>query len=217
METYHKINSIFKRDMSTKNKLFIFGEFAEPEVEYLKNNQWEWTEKIDGTNIRVMFDGERITFGGRSDNAQIPAMLVNRLDELFKPKLDLIKEEFTGGVTLYGEGCGWKIQKGGMGYVNNEQVQDFILFDVKIGDWFLKREDVNGIAEKLSLRSVPIVGQGTIEEAIKLVSDGFTSTYGDFTAEGVVARPVVELKDRAGHRVITKIKNRDFVHLREGK
>jgi len=36
------------------------------------------------------------------------------------------------------------------------------------------------------------------------------SVWGDFQAEGIVARPGVELFDRAGRRIITKLKCRDF-------
>jgi len=218
---YHKINSIFKRRMDTKEKLFILGDFADPAVEYLKDNEWEFTEKIDGTNIRVMFDGETIKFGGKTDNAQLPVPLYEHLDTTFKPKLELFKETFTNldgvKVILFGEGCGWKIQKGGMGYVNNEKRQDFILFDVRIGDWFLKREDVEGIAGKFDVRVVPVVGCGTIGDAIEIVSGGTISTYGNFIMEGLVLRPKVELKDRSGKRIITKIKYRDFKHLQEVK
>jgi hypothetical protein len=39
---------------------------------------------------------------------------------------------------------------------------------------------------------------------------GFTSTWGDFQAEGIVARPAVEMKTRSGHRIITKVKCKDF-------
>jgi len=39
---------------------------------------------------------------------------------------------------------------------------------------------------------------------------GLVSKWGDFEAEGIVARPAVELKTRAGERIITKLKTRDF-------
>ncbi len=35
---------------------FKDGEFAQPEFETLKDVQWEWTEKVDGTNIRIMIE-----------------------------------------------------------------------------------------------------------------------------------------------------------------
>jgi hypothetical protein len=61
------------------------------------------------------------------------------------------------------------------------------------------------------------MGEGTLTEAAELARVGFNSKWGDFMAEGIVARPEVELKTRAGHRIITKIKHRDFEHEREGR
>jgi hypothetical protein len=207
MKEYHKIDSVFKRDMSNPRHPFIIGDWSEPEFEYLKDNQWEWTEKIDGTNIRVIFDGKEITFGGKSDNAQIPAILVNKLQDIFLPKLDIFKEKFTNGVCLYGEGFGAKIQSGG-DYIKDGV--DFILFDVLIGDFWLQRENVNEIASSLGLRKVDTVGFGTITEAIELVKKGFNSTIGTAKAEGLVLRPMTELFNRKGERIITKVKTRDF-------
>ena len=83
MIQYHKIQTIFKRDPETKFKTLLLGQYSLPEFEYLKDNDWVWTEKVDGTNIRIMWDKERVTFGGKSDNAQIPAFLVTRLQEMF--------------------------------------------------------------------------------------------------------------------------------------
>ena len=108
---------------------------------------------------------------------------------------------------LYGEGFGAKIQKGGGNYRKD---QGFVLFDVVIDGIFLKREDVEDIANKLDIESVPIVGYGTLEDAVKTAKEGFCSNWGPFKAEGIVARPSVELLDRRGYRVITKIKCKDF-------
>lgn len=207
IKEYHKIDSIFKRDMNKPNKPFIIGDWAKPEFEFLKDCKWEWTEKIDGTNIRVMFDGNEINFGGKSDNAQIPAKLVKVLQDKFLPQLDLFKEKFADGVCLYGEGFGASIQTGG-NYIPDGV--DFILFDVLIGKYWLDRENVNEIADRLGLRKVHIVGKGTITEAIEFVKSGFNSVIGTAKAEGLVIRPTTELFNRKGERVITKIKTRDF-------
>ena len=51
---YHKILSLFKRDMEG-NKKFIIGKWTTDELKFLKDNDWVWTEKVDGTNIRVMW------------------------------------------------------------------------------------------------------------------------------------------------------------------
>lgn len=209
MNEYHKINTMFKRDMQG-DKHIIFDDWAEKEVEYLKNNQWTFTEKVDGTNIRIYWDGENVTFGGRTDNAQIPNGVINRLNDLFysTPARQRLKEVFPdGNVTLYGEGYGAKIQKGGGNY---KDTQDFVLFDVKVGKFWLERNNVHDVAKKLQLDVVPVIGTGTLYEAIELVRNGITSAWGEFQAEGIVARPEVELTTRNGSRIIAKIKTRDF-------
>jgi hypothetical protein len=48
---------------------------------------------------------------------------------------------------------------------------------------------------------------------VKICNKGFESQWGDFIAEGIVARPQVELRDRAGHRIITKLKHKDFQNV----
>ena len=208
MNQYHKIQTVFLRDPATNYKTLLEGQYALPEFEYLADNQWVWTEKVDGTNIRVMWDGTTITFGGKTDNAQIPAFLVNRLSDTFFPLRDTFLSLWPdGGVCLYGEGYGAKIQKGGGNYRPD---QDFVLFDVKVGDWWLRRGDVEIVSAKLGIDVVPVIGYGTLFEMVELARNGFESEWGHFTAEGIVARPYVELFNRGGNRIITKIKHSDF-------
>lgn len=208
MSEYHKIQSIFKRDMTSKRKTLLEGQWTLPEFEYLAGNTWVFTEKVDGTNIRVIFKDGSVTFGGRTDDAQIPAKLVARLNERFLPMAAKLSEVFTdGAAVLYGEGYGAKIQKGGGNYRPD---QDFVLFDVKVGDWWLQRADVEDVAAKLGIDVVPIIGEGTLHDAVAQAKAGIRSTWGAFQAEGIVARPKTELKTRSGERLITKIKCRDF-------
>ena len=211
MEEYHKIQSIFKRDEKTHK--FIDGAWALPEFEYLKDNTWVYTEKIDGTNVRVSWENNgvdwHLKFGGRTDNAQMPTFLYQKLCDIFGAfKEPFWEEHFPDGVTLYGEGYGAKIQKGGGNY--SPDGVEFILFDVKIGDWWLRRDDVGGIAQNLGIKVVPCLGEGTIGNAILEVENGLMSAFGNFQAEGMVLRPKVELQTRSGHRIIAKLKGRDF-------
>jgi ATP-dependent RNA circularization protein (DNA/RNA ligase family) len=213
MKQYHKIQTIFKRDDNGK---IIDSEWTLPEFEYLQNNNWIWTEKVDGTNIRVKYDprvpacgGDHlvpwVTFGGKTDNAQIPAFLYQRLQELFP--VEKFKA-FDSPLCLYGEGYGAKIQKGGGNYKSDGV--DFVLFDVKIGDWWLTRESVYTIASQLGIDIVPVIRICPIQEAIDLVKEGFESQWGNFIAEGLVGTPHIPLFSMNGSRIITKIKHRDF-------
>lgn len=208
MKEYHKIQIIFKRDPATNMKTLLMGEWSEPEFGYLANNEWVFTEKVDGINIRIMIADGVMRFGGKTDDAQIPAFLVERLQQRFIPQRDALLAQFPDGGCLYGEGYGARIQKGGGNYRAD---QDFVLFDVKVGDWWLQRPAVEDIAMTFGLDVVPILGRGTLQDLIDKVSGGFNSTWGAFAAEGIVARPAMELKSRAGHRIITKLKHRDFV------
>lgn len=368
MNEYHKIQTLFKRDMEHNGKTLLEGQWTLPELEFLAGNTWVFTEKVDGTNIRVMIKDGAVTFGGKTDSAQIPAQLVTRLNERFLPLATKMQEVFGCDACLYGEGYGAKIQKGGGNY---RQDQDFVLFDIlvsnaeydtiktcprhrelinatlsdlislkgsvnpaitgtlrnkilsgqqtssadspsttkqiaesktenglgvnatsrpnsesalktmsgccqgkeecaqfvqepttetegagkschspsiiattrdesegccaqpaiqrfikqnetshgsilpectcKINDWWLQRADVEDVAQKLGLDVVPIIGEGTLHDAIAATKAGIVSTWGNFQAEGIVARPKTELKTRNGHRIITKIKCCDFV------
>lgn len=207
MNEYHKIDTIFKRDKTGK---LLFGQYSQPEFEYLKDNQWDFTEKVDGTNVRIMIDSV-LRFGGKTDNAQMPTPLLEKLQSIFT--YDKLNEVFPvtkmlREVCLYGEGYGAKIQKGGGNYIPSGV--DFVLFDVKVGKWWLKRDDVVDIASKLHLTVVPVIGIGTLESALEAANTGFKSRWGDFIAEGIVLRPCSELFGRAGQRIITKIKYKDF-------
>ena len=207
MKEYHKIQTVFWRDPQTNLKKVIYGQFSRVEFKYLSKNEWVFTEKVDGTNIRVIINDGKITFSGKTDNAQIPAFLVSKLNERFLPQTDVLLAKFPDGGCLYGEGYGAKIQKGGGNY---RQDQDFVLFDVKVGDWWLERLGIEDVASTFGLDAVPIIGEGTLFDMADKVAAGFQSQWGDFRAEGIVARPRVELKTRNGERIITKLKCKDF-------
>lgn len=206
MKEYHKIQTVYKRNPEDMKKVLV-GQYALPEFEFLANSPWMFTEKIDGTNVRIQFNGQKVTFRGKTDNAQLFSGLYRVLEESFP--LALMKSIFPdcNEVCLYGEGYGAKIQSGG-NYIPDGQ--DFILFDVKVGPWWLERANIEDIANKLDIKIVPIVGTGTLAEMTEYVRAKPKSTIGTAESEGVVARPSIELFTRRGERVITKLKARDF-------
>lgn len=209
MKEYHKIETLFERDMNGSKKL-IEGKFRNESVEYLANNKWIFTEKIDGTNIRIHWDGHKVEFAGRTDRAQIPKNLFEYLTNTFSSiEAEEIFEQKFGDtdVVLYGEGYGAGIQKGGA-YRSDAS---FILFDVLIGETWLKRESVEDIATAFGIDIVPIIFTGTIWEAVDFVKSSPKSTIGTANMEGVVGRPFVEMRDRLGKRVIVKVKVCDFI------
>lgn len=207
METYHKIETLFKRDDKFKVDIARLGN---PVIGTI--NKWVATEKIDGTNVRVCIDTEnKITIGGRTDRAQMPTDLLGYLHEYFTvEKLAGLRiDDDPTQIVLYGEGYGNGIQKGS-GYRNDK---GFILFDVCINDkWWLDDNAVTSIASKLKIPRVPILGIMSLDEIVTIARNGFPSIAAEQNrqAEGIVARPIQPLFDHRHRRVIIKIKTKDF-------
>jgi len=228
---YSKINTIFKRDLDKNSPLYnciLLNEpLTQPEFEALRKVKWECTEKIDGTNMSVCItplvntDGEcSVEYHGKTENANTPNHLQKKMEALF-PK-DKVVEYFKANskdgviadtIQVFGEGYGVKIQKGG-NYISNDC--GFILFDVKIGKYWLTREACEKIAEDLGVPIVPLMGYMDIDEAIEFVRKGFKSTIAenkDYDAEGLVLKAPCGILARNGERIITKIKTCDFRQL----
>ena len=213
MREYHKIETVFNRSTDGDKRL-IWGDYRNATVEYLADNIWQFTEKIDGTNIRIHWDGHNVEIGGRTDRAQIPKHLMDYLSATFlTPEVEELFEQTYGekDVILFGEGYGAKIQNGG----DYRSDVSFILFDVLIGDNWQSREWVEATAKMFGIDVVPIVLEGTIGDGIDYVMQHNNSTIGKAVMEGVVGRPKVEMKDRLGNRIIVKIKWKDFKNFVE--
>jgi ATP-dependent RNA circularization protein (DNA/RNA ligase family) len=116
-------------------------------------------------------------------------------------------------IQLFGEGYGINIQKG-KNYIADDV--NFILFDIRVGKWWLQRNSLEDLAHKMGLKIVPIIGYMTLNEAIEFVKNGYKSTIAEnknYDAEGLVLKTKDGLLDRSGNRIITKIKTKDFAHL----
>lgn len=214
---YPKIQTLWKRD-TTKKNVIIPGQFSLNEFRSVNN--WIFTEKIDGTNIRIEFTDGKVQFQGREDNSQIPARLVNYLKDKFTEELmgevfsDLTSVE---SVTLFCEGFGDRIQKSGKFYLPDRN--EVILFDVLTGCWWLERNSVEDVASKLGIRCVPTIPDiRDLKEALQSVENGFRSLVAEQSvkAEGIVARsnPQMLFRDKSPYPIMWKLKTRDYEQLK---
>lgn len=211
---YQKIPGPFKRITSgpNKNKVIAWN-WTSPELEYLADLTWNFTEKIDGTNIRVIWDGHKPEFRGRTDKAQLPPKLLKALEEMFPE--ELLEQTFGANpAILFGEGYGAGIQKGGGNYRKDNS---FILFDVYIGGWWLLFDSVEDIANSLGINVVPVRFVKTLRGMIEELShySYLRSTVAEVSleAEGLVGTPSLPLFTRKGERIIVKLKGRDLNNL----
>ncbi len=220
---YPKINSLYKREGMTldpitgknvfskaKKHPLIIGDYALPEYALIK--QWHVFEKIDGTNIRITYDGSTVRFDGRTKDSSIPSFLVRYLQDTFTvEKLSLAFPE-AKRVILYGEGYGPKIQNGG----SYRDDVSFILFDVFAeGEWWLRYEDRLEICSKLGIDHVPCYGQMTEQTIVDFVKRKPNSAVAFkhsrlFQSEGIVATTDPILRLRNGQPLKFKLRCEDF-------
>ncbi len=193
-----------------------------------------WDGGIEGRMINGVEFKVRIV--GKTDNAQIPKNLLKHMQEKYPNEKVLAAlglkefipveewenehnwltyEQIPNIYTIYGEGYGEGIQSGGW-YIKGGN--EFIVFDVKVNDIYLKTDARDEIATKLGAPIVPFIGYFTLDEAIAFVRKGFRSRVAQNPdakmAEGLVLRTDLGLRNRMGNRLIVKIKYEDFQKYR---
>lgn len=228
---YPKTENLFKRDEAT-HKL-IRGDLRLPEFGLI--HLWHVTEKIDGTNMRVVYDplNQTVEVRGRSDRANIAGDLKDYMIELFSvEKLSAQFDEFITPeriadgttVTIFGEGYGAGIQQGG-GY---NPAKRFRAFDVcyhwknSTGpiterDSWCQASTVTEILKELEVPRVPYIGLLSLQEIVDFVDAkrGSITAFEDtgnkeHQPEGIIARTDPYLYTERGSRLMFKLKGVDI-------
>ena len=241
MIEYPKTENLFARDPDT-HKLIV-GQFRDPHFEQVA--YWHVTEKIDGTNMRVIYDPLAGSFEirGRSDRANIQRDLELNMAKMFTvEKLSHVFDGFIGDeriaagtkVTLFGEGYGPGIQKGGGNYRADKS---FRLFDVMY-HWpqteamtseqgltyrhsWCQPTTTMFIAGELGIPLVPVLELRadvdlitSIVQTMQEYPDSSTCAGEDggpgCIAEGIIARTDPYLYNERGSRVMFKLKGADL-------
>ena len=215
MEKYHKIETLYEFDL--KLKKFNYGVFFNKMVELLKDFMWVFTEKIDGTNFRLIWDGYNMSYKGRKDTSEFSKAQKEWIEaNIATPEIEQVLEHMFSNkeVTIFAELHGNNIQKGGHLYSEDYQ---FRVFDIRmpivekpLERKYVSRNVVNSIAADLGFDVVPVIFRGTIAEAIEYVKNNEKSSFSEAVLEGLVGVPEGNLLDENGERIIVKIKRRDL-------
>lgn len=236
MNKYEKTPNLFVTHVAKPNiGRYDLMKYRCPSFNLVKPDGWIYTEKIDGMNMRIIVRRDpfevcvHTDIRGRSDKAQIPGDLKDNILEMFANRYDkfdaLVGQDSMSGVTLYGEGYGPGIQKGGGDYRADK---GFVLFDIArwiehedgtVSQFYLGRDDVEDIAENCGLTVAPRIFPGLGLGALtKRVQQGFASTLAIFKgkerkAEGIIAQApgLWHFHDGKVRRLKFKLKTAMFV------
>jgi len=204
---YPKIQSVFKR---TEDKLFL-PVFRHPVFEYLYDADWSIAEKMDGVNVRVFWDGEAVSFAGRSANSSFNQAQLAYLHTVFPV------EKFFGldACYLFGEMVGKDC------HTNRYLLQtvEFFLFDsFQLSSQSWQSEDtLTMFAERFGIRQpAKIEHILTLREIVEISYLNFgnptSESFPRIPCEGIILRPLTPLFLAHGERVITKMKYADKFH-----
>lgn len=215
MKEYPKISCVYKRSDDGKREI-LNGVYAMDEFKALENHRWIGEEKIDGSNVRIGWNGYSVSIMGRTNDAgaQISTRGVNKLIDKFLGDVneEIFEQRFgVNEAILFGELYGNGIQ-GNVGKKYSDDIE-FILFDAynATHDFWYSREDIEKIGEMFGVQVVPIVKVGTLHELVEYVKESPASTIGTAPMEGLVAYPEGELLTSKKERIITKIKVKDVM------
>jgi len=165
-------------------------------------------EKVDGTSTHIKYKVTRqpqLSFFSGCIKHENFTNLFNQEEILANlPKVD--------DIIIYGEGYGGKVQGQSKKYGSNLK---FIAFDVKIGDCWLDVPTAEKIVKRCGLTFVPYIKCSTdldilTEERDKPSVVAEWAGNHNQTREGIVIRPLIELRKNNNERVIAKYKNDDF-------
>ncbi len=216
---YSKFNSPFKKD----EKYLNTNELSQ----YFPKGRWIKTEKVDGTNIRIILtkqdeEGNREIFVGsrklileeKDKGSQtyfhcIKDVNLHKIKEYFK--------DVNSTVIIYGEGYGAGVQKGGI----YSKEKNYRVFDIRIGEAYQDFEFVKKVCIDNQLNLIPVmteVEEITYEECLNSL-ENFTHTLlneGDGgQPEGFVYKFEPVLLNKYGERLIFKVKHKDFKEFRK--
>jgi len=233
---YGKTENLLARDPDEPQ--FMLGDVFRKE-EFRIPALWHVTEKIDGTNMRLIYRpaAKLIEVRGRSDRANVPGDLLEHMMglaplELFSRVFDdyLGEEAIENGasVTIYGEGFGAGIQKGG-GYGPTKR---FAAFDILYTRYTFGEDGEDGesgwtshswcnpatvsmLCAELGIEEVPLVGPKlTLDDIYAFVARGQSAFGPEAPFEGIVARTDPYLFTQGGSRLMFKLKCADLAAVR---
>ena len=182
-------------------------------IEILLFRECFCAEKIHGSSSHLSFKEGKINYFAGGEKHERFTKLFDE-DNLLSVYLDNYSEM---DLILFGEVYGASQQ--GMSTTYGKELK-FIVFDVKMGDYWLDMPNAEQVTKKLGLEFVSYKKIPTTLKAIDRERDRPSvqakrnGIKEDKMREGVVLRPLIELKKNNGKRIIVKHKRDEFMETR---
>ena len=166
------------------------------------------TEKVHGTSAHIKFqEGELSFFSGGIKHSSFV--------DIFNQEGLLSKFVAIGPpeITVYGEAYGGKIMK--MSDTYGKELS-FIAFEIKIGEDWLNVPNAEAVALSLGLEFVPYIRIPTDLNTINSIRDLPSEVAirrgcgSDKPREGIVLRPIIEVRKNNNERIVAKHKSDAF-------
>lgn len=170
-------------------------------------------EKLHGSSANITWTGEKLIFhsGGAKHQNFVSLFDQDHLIDLFQRKIG------NQPATVYGEAIGGKLM--GMSQTYGKSLR-FVVFDVMINELWLSVPQADAFAKSLGLSFVHWVKIPTTMEAINAQRD-VDSVEAERIGimgkirEGVILRPLIELRKNNNERLIVKHKRDEFRETQE--
>jgi hypothetical protein len=192
---YRHINNLYK-----DQTILMFKECFAMEKIHGSSAHISWTNNEEVSEVRLFCGGCKAEL----------------FDALFD-KEDLTRRFFETGLerfVIYGEGYGGKMQ--GMSATYGKELK-FVAFEVKIEDTWLSVPDAHEFCENFGIEFVAYERVSTDLEDLDRERDKpcrqakRNGILEDKISEGVVLRPITEMRDHRGNRVMCKHKRDEFM------
>ncbi len=179
--------------------------------------RWVATEKLHGCNFSFLVDNSGVKHCSRNNVLTMETKFYNHtihkrehqnMIDIFEWLSAIYKD--VEAIQVYGEYVGPNIQKG-----IDYGAEAFYCFDIKIyykdgTSQYCDFPEVRALCIMFNVGLVPVVGEGTLEEMLKLPNEFQSLIYPtdkENICEGIVIKPIIPFYLRNGDRVIIKSKN----------
>jgi hypothetical protein len=212
MHYYQKIMSPWKR-VNSSSKTVDTSQYSDEYGPVLTNILWKASEKVDGTNVNFFYDGNHVSYKGHTDKTSFPAWMKEYLDSIATKEFEQLLEQWFGDkeFILHCELVGPKIQSNPYSLEENR----IYLFDIynKTNNSFWPQESLYSVAIDAGFYVPEQLGTATLNFWKNKIMSGELASHINpaVEIEGLVIRPVLELKKNNGDRLIYKIKVKDLL------